>query len=69
VGLTTYQRCAYTGERAVLRAIWSRNEGETDNVVQAARDDGPFALVMVALTTVEFVVISIALLTASNRWA
>lgn len=69
VGLAVYQSCTFTEKRAVLRTFWSGHEGESDKVVQAAREYGPYAFVMIAIITVELIVISSVLLAASNGWA
>lgn len=69
VGLSAYQSCTFSEKRAVLRTFWSQHEGESDKVVQAAREYGPYALAMVVVINVELVVIFVALLRASSAWA
>lgn len=69
VGLAICQSCTFVEKRAVLRTFWSRNEGESDKVVQASREYGPYAFVMVAIITVELIVISVVLLAANNGWS
>jgi hypothetical protein len=69
VGLATYRSCTFAEKRAVLRAFWSRRAAESDKVGQAAREYGPYALVMVAVICVELVLITVALFALGNAWA
>jgi len=69
VGLATYQSCTFTEKRSVLRTFWSQHEAESEKVIQAAREYGPYAFVMVAIITLELVVLSVALLAANSEWA
>ena len=69
VGLATYQACTFAEKRDVLRIFWSRRDEGSDKVRDAAREYGPYALVMVAVITVELAIITAALLTDANAWA
>ncbi|HUX04439.1 MAG TPA: hypothetical protein VMV53_05975 [Acidimicrobiales bacterium] len=69
MGLATYRSCTFAEKRAVLRTFWSRQPDESDRIVQAAREYGPYAMVMVAVITVELLVISGSLLAAGSGWA
>ena len=69
MGLATYRSCTFSEKRAVLRAFWSRRVAESDKVNQAAREYGPYALVMVSVICVEFALIAIVLFRAGSSWA
>jgi hypothetical protein len=69
VRLATYQSCSFTEKRAVLRTFWTSHEDESDKVNRAAHEYGPYALAMVALITVELVIISSVLLARGSGWA
>lgn len=69
MGLATYRRCTFSEKRAVLRTFWSHHDHESDKVLEAAREYGPYALAMVAIITVEFAFIFAVLLADANPWA
>jgi hypothetical protein len=69
VGLSTYRSCTFAEKRAVLRTFWSHHRDDSDKVIDAAREYGPYALVMVAVIALELAVISAVLFSAGNSWA
>ncbi|MFI5035447.1 MAG: hypothetical protein ACHQFZ_04505 [Acidimicrobiales bacterium] len=69
MGLVTYQSCTFREKRAVLRTFWTGHVDESDKVNRAAREYGPFALAMVAVITVEVVLISAILVARGSGWA
>ena len=69
VGLATYRRCTFSEKRAVLRVFWSRRESDSDTVNEAAREYGPYALVMVVVIAIELAVIAAVLFNRGNVWA
>ena len=69
VGLATYRRCTFSEKRAVLRVFWSCRESDSDTVNEAAREYGPYALVMVVVIAIELAVIAAVLFNRGNVWA
>ncbi len=53
----------------MLHAYWSRRVTESEQITRAAREYGPYALVMIGFITVELAIVSIALATDGDRWA
>ncbi len=68
VGLSTYRGCTHAQKRLVLHAYWSRRANESEQITRAAREYGPYALVMIGIITVELAIVSIALATDGDRW-
>lgn len=53
----------------MLRAFWSRHAGEPEQVAHAAREYGPYALVMVGIITAELAVMSASLVARHSALA
>ncbi|HSN03005.1 MAG TPA: hypothetical protein VLS91_05935 [Acidimicrobiales bacterium] len=69
MGLTTYRSCTFSEKREVLRAFWSRRVAESDKVNRAAREYGPYALLMVSVILAELALISVVLFSVASTWA
>lgn len=69
VGLTAYRQCTFREKREVLRVFWSRREADSELVGLAAREYGPYALVLVIVIAVELAVIAVALVAGGTVWA
>ncbi|MDH2903555.1 MAG: hypothetical protein PXZ08_06360 [Actinomycetota bacterium] len=69
MGLATYKSCTFNEKRAVLRTFWSCRAHESEKINQAAREYGPYALVLVLVISVELVVIAALLVARANGWA
>ena len=69
MGLSTYRSCTFAEKRAVLRTFWSRRVAESEKVERAAREYGPYAMVMVSIITVELAVIAAALFATGSPWS
>ena len=69
MGLATYHACTFAEKRDVLRTFWSRHDEGSAKVREAAREYGPYALVMVSVITVELAVICAVLFTHMSAWA
>lgn len=67
--LATYNSCSFNEKRAVLRTFWSGRADASDKINQAAREYGPYALGLVAIITIELVVIAALLIIRANDWA
>lgn len=68
MGLATYKSCSFNEKRAVLRTFWSCRTHESEKINQAAREYGPYALGLVAVVTVELVIIATLLFARANGW-
>ncbi len=69
MALETYRSCSFAEKRRVLRAFWTRRGDPSDRVLRAAREYGPYALVMVGIISLELGVITVALAAAASPWA
>ncbi len=69
MGRATYKSCSFTEKRAVLRTFWSGRADESDKVMGAAREYGPYALGLVTVITFELVVIAALLIIRAPAWA
>ncbi len=69
MGLETYRSCSAAEKRLVLATFWSRKPSESDKVLQAAREYGPYDVVMVGLISLELGVIAAALFASGSAWA
>lgn len=69
VRLATYNSCSFNEKRAVLRAFWSGRSDESEKINQAAREYGPYALALVAIISLELLIIAALLIAWSNGWA
>ncbi len=68
MALETYRSCSFAEKRRVLRAFWTRRGDPSERVLRAAREYGPYALVMVGITAVELGVITAALAAVDSPW-
>ena len=69
VRLTTYNSCTFTEKRAVLRTFWSCRTDDSDKINRAAREYGPYALGLVAIISLELIIIAGILIGRANGWA
>ena len=68
MGLATYKTCSFHEKRAALRTFWSCRPHESEKINQAAHEYGPYALALVAVITIELILIAALLLARANGW-
>lgn len=69
VRLATYNSCTFNEKRAVLRTFWSGHTDESEKINLAAREYGPYALGLVAIISIELIIIAVLLTARANGWA
>ena len=66
--LATYRSCSLKEKRAVLGAFWTGHPAQSEKVNEAAREYGPYATALIAVISLELILISVVLLVSGSWW-
>lgn len=69
MALRTYRSCTFGEKRAVLRVFWSGRLDQSARINQAAGEYAPYALGLIAIISVELLIITSLLIAHASHWA
>ena len=69
MALRTYRECSFAEKRAVLRVFWSGRPDQSARINRAAREYAPYALCLIAIISVELLIITALLVVHASSWA